>query len=196
MNKILFSFLFIILIQQLILPASDTDKIIVSYGQKNLGILKKAKPVYVYFTFYKTMMKDESLDQYIKGKKFVKDPKKYKADLIAHFKKNFSHWIRKSGSKWEMKRIDSLSEAKGGYVLQINYDKLFYNRASSMATGYATLKMYPAGKPKNIIFKGTMKVVHNAWGSISKGDSPDAQFANIGIVFATVVTSFFKKYGK
>lgn len=196
MKRILFTFLFVIFIKYLILPANDTDKIIITQGEKNLSILKKTNPVYVYFTFNNTKMRDETLDEYIKKKKVVKDPKKLKSELITNFKENFSHWIRKSGSKWAMKRIDSLSEAKGGYILQINYDKLFYNRASSMATGYATLKMYPTGNPKNIIFSGTMKAVHNAWGSISKGDSPEAQFGNVGIVFAVVVTDFFKKHGK
>ncbi len=191
MKRNIITTLFLIFLVFTIFPASDVDKITVHQGQKNLSKLKTAKPVFIYFTFNGTKMWDEPLDQFLKNRKARgKFADKDKIRIIKEFKQVFDDWVKAPGSKWEMKRIENLSEAKKGYIVRINYDKCV-SAPLAGATGHATVTMYPVGNAKNIIFVGIMKALTvNWWGGNAL---PEQQFSKMGRGFATVLTDFFRK---
>lgn len=192
-KKVIFSFLVFFTLS--LFPENDIDKIIVQQSSENLSsILGSANPVYIYFTFNNTTIWDKPVEQYLKERKNRgKNAEEDKEKMMKDFKNTFDSWIKNPGSKWGMIRIDDLSEAKKGYILKINYDKLV-SAPMAGATGHATLEMYPVVNPKDTVFIGKMKalVVAWTWANITPVD----QFGKMGRAYAPVIVDFFRKNGK
>ena len=70
--------------------------------------------------------------------------------------KNFAQPVKFKGKKWGMKMINNISEAKDGYVIHINVDRVIPAPMAGL-TGRYTIKGYKAGS-KNALFSADMKI--------------------------------------
>ena len=110
--------------------------------------------------------------------------------MISNFFNEAEEHVRDKGQIWEMKVVDNAKKARGGYVFEVNY-----NRIASVpplaAKGTGTVIIYHSDNPNNILCKGEITSIVG-WAK-GKEALPKHKFSAMGRAFIRTIINFLTK---